>query len=206
MDYYQITDFLRCRHSIRRAAFRAISAPSSPFLSTPRSLSTSSSFIVRAAKPSPLSSVFRRYLNDDAENKPSQEKSEQSTYEAAAETVSDAAAYAKDTVTEAAESVAAATGTFGYQGREPRERQSGGYNNDRYGGPDRRDNGFGDRGGRGVRDDRSRPIREIQPSATIYVGNLLFDITAADLQAVFEEFGPVKNAKIAVDERGTSKG
>jgi len=44
------------------------------------------------------------------------------------------------------------------------------------------------------------------PNPTIYVGNLLFDITAEDLTKDFGTFGTVKSAVIASDARGMSKG
>jgi len=41
---------------------------------------------------------------------------------------------------------------------------------------------------------------------TIYVGNLFFDVTSADLTKEFEKFGEVKAAKVVTDSRGLSKG
>lgn len=44
------------------------------------------------------------------------------------------------------------------------------------------------------------------PSTDIYLGNLLFDITAEDLKREFAQFGPINRAVIATDPRGLSKG
>lgn len=52
---------------------------------------------------------------------------------------------------------------------------------------------------------RPRP-RNVIPSASIYIGNLLFDVTDTDLAREFGKFGPVKKAVIATDARGLSKG
>lgn len=44
------------------------------------------------------------------------------------------------------------------------------------------------------------------PSSSIYLGNLLFDITTEDLKQEFAEFGTISHAVIATDARGMSKG
>lgn len=48
--------------------------------------------------------------------------------------------------------------------------------------------------------------RVLAPTTGIYVGNLLFDVTAADLQKEFEAYGTIKSTIIAQDARGLSKG
>ncbi|KAL2070897.1 hypothetical protein VTL71DRAFT_13923 [Oculimacula yallundae] len=91
---------------------------------------------------------------------------------------------------------------------------------DRYGGDRGGDRGYGggrggDRGGYGGRGggrdmrggggrsfaDRPAP----SPSNGVYVGNLLFDVTAADIEKEFAEFSPTK-VTLATDPRGLSKG
>lgn len=51
-----------------------------------------------------------------------------------------------------------------------------------------------------------RAIPDLTPTSTIYVGNLLFDITASDLQREFGKFGTILSTDIAADNRGLSKG
>jgi nucleolin len=83
----------------------------------------------------------------------------------------------------------------------------GGYGGDRGGyGGDRRGGYGGDRGmDRGA--DRTLPAdRQMVPTSGIYIGNLLFDVTAADLEREFKAFGDVKSAIVATDARGLSKG
>ncbi|KAH7354730.1 hypothetical protein BKA65DRAFT_227527 [Rhexocercosporidium sp. MPI-PUGE-AT-0058] len=86
----------------------------------------------------------------------------------------------------------------------------GGYGGDR--GGDRGYGGGGYGGGRGGgRDMRGggRPYEARpapSPSNGVYIGNLLFDVTAADLEKQFEEFGTIKKATLATDARGLSKG
>jgi len=46
----------------------------------------------------------------------------------------------------------------------------------------------------------------LTPTSGIYIGNLLFDVTADNLTKEFEEFGTVKSSIIATDSRGLSKG
>ncbi|KAL9109092.1 MAG: hypothetical protein Q9227_006183 [Pyrenula ochraceoflavens] len=45
-----------------------------------------------------------------------------------------------------------------------------------------------------------------EPKSTIYVGNLFFDVTEADLQKEFGKFGNVIKARLVRDARGLSKG
>lgn len=56
---------------------------------------------------------------------------------------------------------------------------------------------------------RDRPFTgptDLTPNPSIYVGNLVFHVTEDDLKKEFSSFGPIKNAIIAVDARGLSKG
>lgn len=54
--------------------------------------------------------------------------------------------------------------------------------------------------------ERNAPTQDSEPSKTVYVGNLFFDVRAADLKSEFERAGPVVDAKIIMDNRGLSKG
>ena len=47
---------------------------------------------------------------------------------------------------------------------------------------------------------------EGEPSKTVYVGNLYFDVRSEDLKTEFERAGKVLDAKIIMDQRGLSKG
>ncbi|CCU81352.1 RNA binding domain containing protein [Blumeria hordei DH14] len=47
---------------------------------------------------------------------------------------------------------------------------------------------------------------DLLPSASIYVGNIIFDLTAERLEQEFSQYGTVKSATIATDARGLSKG
>ncbi|RDW84408.1 hypothetical protein BP6252_01998 [Coleophoma cylindrospora] len=50
------------------------------------------------------------------------------------------------------------------------------------------------------------PRRILAPGPSIYIGNLLFDVTDADLSREFQKFGEIKKAAVATDARGLSKG
>jgi nucleolin len=128
----------------------------------------------------------------------------------AAETVNETYGQAREAIGNAAEAVGAATGAnSGYTPRERRpERQ--GYGGERRASGGRDYNNGGDRRG-GYGGDRAErrfaPVeRKLTPTPGVYVGNLLFDVTAADLEREFATFGPIKNAVIASDARGLSKG
>lgn len=47
---------------------------------------------------------------------------------------------------------------------------------------------------------------EPEPKATVYVGNLFYDMTAEDLRTVMERYGVVEYCIIIFDQRGISKG
>jgi RNA recognition motif-containing protein len=46
----------------------------------------------------------------------------------------------------------------------------------------------------------------IEPSATVYVGNLFFDVKDNEIDEFFTKFGGVQETKIVKDIRGFSKG
>jgi RNA recognition motif-containing protein len=50
------------------------------------------------------------------------------------------------------------------------------------------------------------PDKPLIPTPGIYIGNLLFDVTAADLEREFAPFGKISSAVVATDARGLSKG
>ena len=96
---------------------------------------------------------------------------------AAANRVSNAAQSATETVTGAAQSLGAAAG---------------------FGSPRNPENPGGQRG--------NAPALDGEPSTTVYVGNLYFDVRSEDLKKEFERAGPVEEAKVVMDHRGLSKG
>ena len=96
---------------------------------------------------------------------------------AAANRVSDAAQSATETVTGAAQSLGAAAG---------------------FGSPRNPENPGGQRG--------NAPALDGEPSTTVYVGNLYFDVRSEDLRKEFERAGPIEEAKVVMDHRGLSKG
>ena len=96
---------------------------------------------------------------------------------AAANRVSDAAQSATETVTGAAQSLGAAAG---------------------FGSPRNPENPGGQRG--------NAPALDGEPSTTVYVGNLYFDVRSEDLKKEFERAGPIEEAKVVMDHRGLSKG
>jgi RNA recognition motif-containing protein len=54
---------------------------------------------------------------------------------------------------------------------------------------------------------RNLPDRFIRnPNPTVYIGNLLFEVSPADLEKEFEQFGTIKSTKVITDDRGMSKG
>jgi nucleolin len=216
------------RHLIRRAAFRAAASPATSFASKSRSINTSSPFLLRSRIQSNISpSVFRRFASDDAnaqeqsiESADGEERGSvrsaidsvtesASTYASdAAESISEHVNEVKESVYDGAQAAAAATGVAPNRERRPyngdrEERRP--YNREGRGRSGyqeaRRAAGGYDRGG-----DREAPDRVVRPTTGIYVGNLLFDVTAADLEKEFEPFGKIKSTVVAADARGLSKG
>ncbi|KAJ5042116.1 uncharacterized protein L3040_004674 [Drepanopeziza brunnea f. sp. 'multigermtubi'] len=202
-------------HLIKRTAFRAASA--APQIQARSLTSAPSPFALRNKTQAAISQfqVAARKFSDDAEN--------------AVKRAMEAASAPEGSNTYTGGN---AGGFGGYPPREPRQyedrRGSGSYGGDRggrepygrggYGGGRGGRGGYGgDRpsyGGRGGGGssyaDRTRPAYPERvppaPSNSIYVGNLLFDITQEDIQREFESFGPIKSVTIASDNRGLSKG
>ncbi|ELR02421.1 hypothetical protein VC83_04296 [Pseudogymnoascus destructans] len=52
----------------------------------------------------------------------------------------------------------------------------------------------------------SRPPMDLQPTNSVYVGNLLFEVTPQDLEREFAPYGEIVTSRIAQDPRGLSKG
>ncbi|OBT95061.2 hypothetical protein VE01_07336 [Pseudogymnoascus verrucosus] len=52
----------------------------------------------------------------------------------------------------------------------------------------------------------SRPPMDLQPTNSVYVGNLLFEVTPQDLEREFAAYGEIVSSRIAQDPRGLSKG
>ncbi|KAG4432703.1 hypothetical protein IFR05_011803 [Cadophora sp. M221] len=82
----------------------------------------------------------------------------------------------------------------------------GGYGGDRGGSRGGYGGGYG--GGRDMRGGGRpfEPRAPPPPSNGIYVGNLVFDVTAADIEKMFLEFGTISKVTLATDARGLSKG
>jgi nucleolin len=56
---------------------------------------------------------------------------------------------------------------------------------------------------------RSTPLGsspKIEPSATLYVGNLFFEVSEEALERQFAHYGAIKKVRIIYDHRGLSKG
>lgn len=47
---------------------------------------------------------------------------------------------------------------------------------------------------------------DLQPTNSVYVGNLLFEVTPQDLEREFAAYGEIVSSRIAQDPRGLSKG
>ena len=50
------------------------------------------------------------------------------------------------------------------------------------------------------------PRGESRPNRILYIGNLFFEVTAAQLEQEFQRFGEVTNSRVVTDSRGLSKG
>lgn len=173
-------------HFVRRAASRAVSASPSSFIAQSRTINTSS-FAIRPKQQSALAqSISKRFYSEE---KPKGDG--QGTVGEAIDSAKEYASEATETVKESFGNVAAAAREYAPRG---------------FGGGASRDQGRGFGGGNGRPERRDRTPRTVQPSSSIYVGNLLFDVRSEDLKREFAEFGQVKEVRIANDDRGMSKG
>jgi hypothetical protein len=175
------------------------------------SKSSSPSFLAQSKVQSAISpSVFRRFASDNAnsESRPvaAADAEEHGTIRSAIDSAAESTStYTKDAEESLAQSTEPAQETFGGdRGAEPTSGLASGFprapRQNRYN-DDRRDN-YTTRSN----NPRSNNPRVLTPTSGIYVGNLLFDVTAKDLEREFEQFGPIKSTIIATDARGLSKG
>jgi len=205
---------IKFRHFVRRAAARAASSKPATFTSQCRAINTSSPSLLLRSKVQPKSTIpsaLRQF--SDA---PSAADGEQSPINRATDSAeggykprdynNDRGGYG--------DRDGGRGGRGGFGGRGGRGGR-GGFGSGRGGGR----GGFGggrggfggDRGGYegGRESTRYRAPRaplELVPNETIYVGNLLFEVTAADLEREFGQFGTIKSTTIASDARQLSKG
>lgn len=160
---------------------------SASIASAPRSFTTTSSpFLVRSKIQSAVNpSVFRRFSSDEAKPIESADAGEAETLRSAVESSSESRTGSVGTASSAYESFSDNPGSDSrtlYRNRDDTSRR------EQYGSL------------------RSRPERIVHPSNGVYVGNLLFEITAAELEKEFSQYGTVKSSTIATDSRGLSKG
>jgi nucleolin len=213
------------RHLIRRSAFRAITSPSTSFLSKSRSITTSSPFITQIKPQATISPIFRRFASNNVETEARESETESTPSSADSEDQSSIASAisfatespsiyasettesltknttaAKDAVVDTASGVASAAG-LAFAPREDRRenRPLNEYGDDRRSGPPT--GRYGER-----RRDFGVGPELAKPSNTIYVGNLLFEVREEDLEREFDQFGRIEETTIAKDARNLSKG
>ena len=170
------------RFLLRRSAVRAISAtPTKAFLATPRSISTFTPAF-RTQQKWAVSAFQRRFASDDVVT-----KEETAAPEDFAQTVA-------EPITE--------------DGLTPvqQDAQAEPTNAEETVTPDALEQA----GSRTF--DKPKPKFErrqrldVQPSNTVYVGNLYYEVTADQIKRVFGRFGEVVDVRIVFDNRGLSRG
>ena len=168
---------MHSRHSIRRAVFRAVVSPSASLISKSRPISTtSSSSLLRPRIQSVLSQSSFRRFASDDADRKPLESADGETG-AVQSAVDSVTGTASNMANSAAQAVS----------------NSVGYASEATGAP--------------VSPPPSQFIqRELSPTKGVYVGNILFDVTAEDLRREFSQFGPIESTTIASDVRGLSKG
>ncbi|KAF2436480.1 RNA-binding domain-containing protein [Tothia fuscella] len=206
---------------LRRTAFKALTTPSASLLSKPRSFSLAARAPVLSKQQWAVPSLQRRFASDDAaaikeenlEEPISTEKvSEDIVVEPAtaseAETVADETAADVDTQTEKVDSVTEnafgaakdAVNSTVSSAQDAVSSMAGAVS--------------GALGGSGSRSSsQARPRNDamglgpkIEPSATLYVGNLFFEVSEEALERQFAHYGTIKKVRIIYDHRGLSKG
>lgn len=169
------------RHSIiRRSAFRAISTSN---LAITRSISSAPSpFLARKSAQISALQISKRWnsdLNNGEESK--QDAADQNEQNTVTSAIKSAAESVSENAQAAKEYVgSAASGAAAAAGIAAESTPSGG--------------------------EEKRDRLALEPTNSIYIGNLLFEITQEDLRREFDSFGEIKKCTIATDVRGLSKG
>ncbi|KAI9701988.1 MAG: hypothetical protein M1836_001332 [Candelina mexicana] len=183
---------------LRRTAVRALSSPSPYILSQPRSLTTCTNSILRSKQQSLFLGLQRRFASDDVESReqkvdqdpetghtsttPPPTSADQDGHSTVASAISSATSSAASRVSSAAETV----GEYAESARDSVA-----------------DNAQATVAYKGT---RTRAHQNTEPTKTLFVGNLFFDVTEDDLREEAERVGVVKNIKIIYDGRGLSRG
>lgn len=222
-----LADLTCPRYCLRRTAFRILSSSPLSIASKPRSIATVPSSVLRISRQSFVLRTHKRFASDDvntaepeaegatpaetsshsiaASSDPdpstttepgvpsSADKEDNSTIAAAINSVKETASAQVANTTEAiigsaesAKQAAADAAAAAGLGFAPK-------------GQEESDTSQSDRGSRFVG-------KHSNPSTTLYIGNLYFDITEDDLRREMERYGTVMSVKIIYDGRGLSKG
>jgi len=167
---------------LRRSAVRAISAtPTKAFLATPRSISTFTPAF-RTQQKWAVSAFQRRFASDDVVT-----KEETAAPEDFAQTVAEP--ITEDGLTPVQQD-AQAEPTNAEETVTPDVLEQAGsrtFNKDK------------------PKFER-RERADVEPSNTVYVGNLYYEVTADQIKRVFGRFGDIENVRIIFDNRGLSRG
>ena len=170
------------RFLLRRSAVRAISAtPTKAFLATPRSISTFTPAF-RTQQKWAVSAFQRRFASDDVVT-----KEETAAPEDFAQTVAEP--ITEDGLTPVQQD-AQAEPTNAEETVTPDVLEQAGsrtFNKDK------------------PKFER-RERADVEPSNTVYVGNLYYEVTADQIKRVFGRFGDIENVRIVFDNRGLSRG
>lgn len=208
------------RFLLRRAAFRAISSSA-----TPAPIARNAAPLYQSFTPSisTQANSFRRgYATEGEKTEQKSEETAREVKDQTQDTVESVVESVRDTASNVAGRASAAVsqgfnavtseleGRSSQSGRRPersdRGERSGGRSGDR---PDRPSGArYSDRTqarpSSGTRTAVGHP--DAKPSASLYVGNLYFEVSEDTLRKEFAQFGAIKSLKILFDARGLSKG
>ncbi|OCK82098.1 RNA-binding domain-containing protein [Lepidopterella palustris CBS 459.81] len=196
---------------LRRSALRALSTPSTCFITKPRSITTytPASFKLRQ-QPWISSSFQRRFASDDATKtegeSASKKSSDESVTEAATESFSQTATEAPIAETSAAEVPAESSERV--SSTEDQSTIASAIHSTKGNIQERAVDAFG--AVAAATPFGNRPVfgqaTPNPPNKTLYVGNLFFEVTEDQLQRVFSRFGRISKTTMVYDTRGLSRG
>ncbi|KAF2806983.1 uncharacterized protein BDZ99DRAFT_465732 [Mytilinidion resinicola] len=180
---------------LRRAAVRALSTPSTSFISKPRSITTFTPASFRLRQQPSISLTFqRRFASDDVEKSEefAQTAIEAPVTETVTETSGTETSATETSETEPQSAVGSATEYVQEKASDALDALGLAAASSAVAPPQQSNTRY------------SNPLAT--PNKVIYVGNLFFEVTEDQLRRVFSRFGTVEDVRLVTDGKGLSRG
>jgi len=187
---------------LRRAAVRALSTPSTSFISKPRSITTFTPASFRLRQQPSIGLTFqRRFASDEAQKS---ESTEETSEESFAQTATEAPITEAEPSSTSAEEQSTIGSAVSSATETVKEKVNDAFDTLGLGGETSAAAAVAPQTNKAFYVPGS-PSANV-PNKTVYVGNLFFEVTGDQLKRVFSRFGTVEEVRLVSDGKGLSRG